>query len=60
MTTARAEELLATLALIAGLISWHIGWHVFAILLFAKAVFDALCSIYFARKEISKGKDQLK
>lgn len=56
MSKSHVEEMLASLALIAGLISWHIGWHVFAWLLFVKAAFDTGCSITFAFVELAKKK----
>ena len=46
------EEIIAVLHLIAGLMAWQIGWHVFAVVLIAKAAFDTCCAIVFGLQEV--------
>jgi hypothetical protein len=55
MKNSKAEEVIALLSLIAGLLAASNGYHIFSYLLYAKAAFDVFCSIACSLKEIKKG-----
>lgn len=55
LTRSFMEEVLAALWLIAALQAWDCGFYTFAKILFAKALFDLLCSLIAAVVEC-KGK----
>lgn len=54
MNDSKAEEIISTLSLIAGLLAHSIGWGILGWLLIAKAILDTICSIFCAIRELRK------